>query len=160
MFYSGDDLEWHLIKRKHPVTQQIEERIFVRFRGLKSYLKKQLEKLGVKKGELRREYIFEVCCDRRQHQIFQEFLKDWQMYSSNRKGFSISSFLFESAALCWRKSTRRGSSEYQLYLQCTLNYQRLTSEGAKLASFEKAAQVSRTIASYQKKQQNGEELTN
>ncbi|WP_348255317.1 type V CRISPR-associated protein Cas12k [Leptolyngbya sp. ST-U4] len=43
LFYSGDDLEWHLLKRRNPVTQAIEERIFVKFKGLNSYLKDQIK---------------------------------------------------------------------------------------------------------------------
>lgn len=159
LFYSGDDLKWHLLKRKHPVTQKIEERIFVKFKGIGSCLRKQLEKLGVKKDELRKEYVFEVCCDRRQHQIFQEFLKDWQIYSSNKENVSIDSLLFDSAAIFWRKSIKNGNNVYQIYLRCTLNYQGLTAEGARLAGAVKVAKVSQKIANYKAKQRNGEELT-
>lgn len=160
LFYSGDDLRWHLIKRKHPVTQKIEERIFVEFKGLNKCLREQLKKLGLKNDESRKEYIFEVCCDRRQHQIFQQFLNDWQTYSSSRDEYSVDSFLFVSAALIWRKSTRQDSSGYQLYLQCTFDYQGVTAEGDELARAEKSAKVSQKIATYEAKQQNGELLTN
>ena len=44
LLYSGSDVEWHLIKRRNPTTQDIEERIFVKFRGLNTYLKKQAGK--------------------------------------------------------------------------------------------------------------------
>ncbi|WNZ47364.1 type V CRISPR-associated protein Cas12k [Leptolyngbya boryana CZ1] len=159
LFYSSDDLGWYLIKRKHPTTQVVEERIFVKFKGLNNYLKTQLQELGLKKNELRREYIFEVCCDRRQHQIFRQFLKDWQTYSSDPKKFSISLFLLQSAALQWRKTIRNGTSEYQPYLQCTIDSRCLTAEGTELVKAEEIAKVKRRLEAYEIKQQNGEELT-
>lgn len=159
LFRSGDDLEWLLIKRENPITKQIEERIFVRFKGLKYYLGKQLKKQGVKGKKLRKEYVFEVCCDRRQHQIFQQFLSDWQTYSSNTKDFSIGSFLFRSANICWREVVKNGVSKWQLYLQCTIDRRGLTSEGSELSRAEKVASVKRRIDNYEAKQQNGEKLT-
>ncbi|MBD2001404.1 hypothetical protein H6G00_33230 [Leptolyngbya sp. FACHB-541] len=65
LFYSGDDVEWHLLKRKNPATHVLEKRIFVKFKGLKKYLKsrirKELEKhieehlieLGLKLNDIR-----------------------------------------------------------------------------------------------------------
>ena len=44
LFYSGDDVEWHLLKRKNPATQALEERIFVKFKGLNKYLKSRIRK--------------------------------------------------------------------------------------------------------------------
>lgn len=47
LFYSGDDLEWDLLPCRHPDDRAVKERIFIRFRGLKTYLgrlaKKQIE---------------------------------------------------------------------------------------------------------------------
>lgn len=58
LLYSGNDVEWHLIKRKNPATQKIEERIFVKFKGLRSYLRKQLKQLDLKQDDLRKEVVF------------------------------------------------------------------------------------------------------
>lgn len=156
-FYSSDDLEWQLIKRKHPVTQEIEERIFVRFKGLKSFLRKQLKRKEGNQKSCKEEYVFEICCDRRQRRIFQQFLEDWETYSSGRSEFSSGSFLLKSASLCWR--VKKQGNDYQLYLQCTYNHQDLTSEGAELTRAEKIAQVKKRLDSYEVKQQDGKELT-
>ena len=160
LFYSGDDLTWQLIKRRDPVTQQIQDRIFVRFKGLKTYLRNQLQQLGPKQSELNKEYIFEVRCDRRQHQIFQQFLKDYQTYAANKKQYSVGLFLFKSAALLWRETTKHECFEHQLYLQCTIDYRCLTAEGTELAKAEKIAEVQRKLKQYETKQQRGEEATN
>lgn len=44
LFYSGDDVEWHLLKRRNPVTHVLEKRIFVKFKGLQKYLKSRIRK--------------------------------------------------------------------------------------------------------------------
>jgi hypothetical protein len=159
LLYSSDDVEWHLIKRKNPTTQKIEERIFVKLRGCKSYLRKQLKKLDLKQNDLRKEYIFEVCCDRRQLQTFQIFLKDWQIYVSDRNKYPITLFAFRSAALIWRQSTENGISTLQPYLKCTVDHKRLSAEGAELVRAEEIAKVHQKLANYEAKQQGGEELT-
>jgi len=159
LLYSGDDVEWHLIKRKNPVTQKIEQRIFVKFKGLKSYLREQLKQLGLKKDDLRKEYVFEVCCDRRQLQTFQIFLKDWQIYASDRKKYPITLFAFRSAALIWRQVTKNGIATLQPYLKCTLDHKCLSAEGAEPVRAEEIEKVSKKLANYEAKQQGGEELT-
>jgi IS605 OrfB family transposase len=42
LFYSGDDVEWHLLKRRNLATHVLEERIFVKFKGLQKYLKRRI----------------------------------------------------------------------------------------------------------------------
>jgi hypothetical protein len=159
LLYSSDDVEWHLIKRKNPTTQKIEERIFIKFKGFKSYLRKQLKKLDLKQNDLRKEYVFEVCCDRRQLQTFQVFLNDWQTYSSDKNKYPITLFAFRSAALIWRQSTENGNSKLQPHLKCTVDHKRLSAEGAEPIRVEEIAKVSKKIANYEAKQQGGEELT-
>ena len=44
LFYSGDDIEWYLLKRRNPATHVLEERIFVKFKGLQKYLKRLIRK--------------------------------------------------------------------------------------------------------------------
>jgi hypothetical protein len=223
LFYSRDDIEWYLLKRKNPVTQKIEERIFVKFKGLnaclkknlknqlegqleedlelfglkgndiewkitrrknsatqeikerisiklkgsntasqkqlKKQLEKQLEKLELAKYELSKEYVFEVCCHRRQLPKFQVFLRDWQIYTSNKEDYSVASFAFKAAALVWRRSLENGIYTFQPYLKCTLDYRELTSEGAESARAEDVAKLSKKIANYKEDQKDGEELT-
>ena len=159
LLYSGNDVEWHLIKRKNSTTQKIEERLFIKFKGLQIYLRKQLKQLDLKQDDLRKEYVFEVCCDRRQLQTFQVFLNDWQTYSSDRNKYPITLFAFRSAALIWRQSTENGISTLQPYLQCTVDHKRLSAEGAEPARAEEIAKVRKKLANYEAKQQGGEALT-
>lgn len=159
LFYSGDDIQWHLIKRRNPVTQKVEERIFIKFRGLKTYLRQQLKQLGLKRDDLQKEYVFEVCCDRRQLQTFQIFLKDWQIYISDRKKYSIRLFAFRSAALIWRQSIENGIAKLQPYLQCAVDHEQSSAERAESVRAEEIAKVSKKIANYEAKQKDGEALT-
>lgn len=95
-FGSSDDLSWskqlkisnnsNLIK-ENSESEKIRERICVQFKGLK-------------------EVIFEISCDRRQLPLFQQFLKDWTIYSQNTKEHTSSLFLIRSATLIWEDTKK------------------------------------------------------
>lgn len=221
LFYSGDDLEWHLLQRRNPNTQVIEERIFVKFKGLKKYLKSQIKQelekeiehhlkiLGLNRDDLlkwqilkrknkatqtsekyisfklketsakfqpqlrehldqidlenkynfQKEYTFEVCCDRLHLQDFQTFLQDWQLYATHQTQYSIGAFAFKSAALTWKQSIKHGIPKLQLYLNCTLDQQELTAEGAALARSAEVPGLKTKIQRYEEQQKNGIVLT-
>jgi len=96
LFGSSDDLIWskqlkisnnqNLIK-ENLESQKSRERICVQFKGLK-------------------EFIFEVSCDRRQLSLFQQVLKDWEIYSQNTKEYTSSLFLLRSATLIWEETKK------------------------------------------------------
>ncbi|NJL23148.1 MAG: hypothetical protein HC895_23690 [Leptolyngbyaceae cyanobacterium SM1_3_5] len=77
LFQSSDDLNWCLLKRKDSSTaQETKDRIYVHFKGMAG------------------EQVFEICCDRRQPPHFQQFLKDWETYSSDPKNTRPAHFYF------------------------------------------------------------------
>jgi hypothetical protein len=96
LFGSSDDLIWskqlkisnnpNLIK-ENLESEKSRERICVQFKGLK-------------------EVIFEISCDRRQLPLFQQFLKDWTIYSQNPKEHTSSLFLIRSATLIWKDTKK------------------------------------------------------
>ncbi|MBD2036282.1 hypothetical protein H6F76_14790 [Leptolyngbya sp. FACHB-321] len=155
LFHSNTDLNWCLLKRKHPITQKVEERIFVHFQGMEGT------------------YVFEVCCDRRQLPFFQQFLKDQEVFESDRKRYSATPFLLRSATLIWKKredkafdreapqNSEKPNSEqqlqqnqqpweqYELYLHCAIDHHRLTAEGTVLMVAEAVKDKQRLIKSYE-----------
>lgn len=151
-FYSRDDITWQLIQRLNPRTQALEDRIFVKIKGLDKFLKRQ----GITQPA-----VFEVCCDVRQLSFFKQCHEEWQLYSKNRNDYSTRDFLLQSASLVWEKkeipkNRRKSSSEidkYELYLQIIIDTDKLifeTSENKRRAELEA---VERTISSYEAKQQ-------
>ncbi|MBD2057781.1 hypothetical protein H6F88_17440 [Oculatella sp. FACHB-28] len=152
LFHSSDDLQWCLLKRKDSITAiEVKDRIYVHFKGMES------------------EQVFEICCGRRQLPLFQQFLKDWETFSSNRDQYSTSPFLLCSAALIWEERQDSGSKapgqenshpcdRYDLYLHCAIEHHALTEAGTELLIAQKSAAVNRLIKSYETKQET-EELT-
>lgn len=151
LFHSSGDLQWYLLKRKDSITtQEWKDRIYVHFQGMAG------------------EQVFEICCDRRQLPYFQQFLKDWKIFSSDRNKYSTSPFLLCSAALIWeerkdncfkaREQDSHPCDRYDLYLHCTIDHHALTAAGTELLIAEKSADANRLIKSYEKKQET-EELT-
>ncbi|MBD2069785.1 hypothetical protein H6F93_20095 [Leptolyngbya sp. FACHB-671] len=152
LFQSSDDLNWCLLKRRNSSTaQEAKDRIYVHFKGTPG------------------EQVFEICCGCRQLSHFQQFLKDWEIFSSNQDEYSASPFLFRSAALIWKErqdteSNRRSQEDahpwdrYDLYLHCAIEHHALTEAGTELLIAQKSAEANRLIKSYETKQET-EELT-
>nr|WP_199305029.1 type V CRISPR-associated protein Cas12k [Phormidium sp. FACHB-592] len=155
IFHSSTDLNWSLLKRRHPVTQKIEERIFVHFQGMEG------------------KYVFEICCDRRQLPFFQQFLRDQEVVESDRKRYSASQFLLCSATLIWEKREDKAFNhevsqngekpnseqqpqqkqqpweQYELYLHCAIDHRCLTAEGTELVVAEVVEDKQCSIESYE-----------
>ena len=155
LFYSRDDITWELIQRMNPNSQVLEDRIFIKIKGLDKYVKQQ----GIAQPA-----VFEICCDVRQLSYFKRCHEEWQLYSKNRNDYSTRDFLLQSASLVWKKKNvpvgqRKSSNEldrYEPYLQITIDTDKLTFESSEKKRLVELEAVERIIASYEAKQQDGE----
>lgn len=160
LFFSNGDLRWLSIERQQHGKQEPQNRIFVQFKGLD------------------KKYFFEVYCSCRQLPLFQQFLKDWQLYSDRRNQgqYSSSLFLLRSATLLWGedegsagRNMRRSHTtpevtigeiepwnRYRLYLHCTIETRCLSSQGTELVRKEKVGNVTKVIAAYEAKEELSE----
>ncbi|MCY7338195.1 MAG: type V CRISPR-associated protein Cas12k [Chamaesiphon sp.] len=162
VFNSNTDLRWFkLYRRQYQCKQtatgesietiELTQRLFVEFNGLT-------------KGS---NYIFEVNCDDRQIDRFQQFLNDDRLLrnSSSDEEYSSSLFTLRSAHLLWvRKksqdrhrrhtlSTQTADEPWntnQLYLHCSLETKSLTAEGMREIQQQKIQKVNNTLTKQSK----------
>ncbi len=131
---------------------ELTQRLFVEFKGLTQ-------------GS---NYIFEVYCDRRQLDIFQQFFDDDRLLrgAGSEEKYSSSLFTLRSAHLLWDRDEsqdlhRRDNmsietaeepwNTHQLYLHCAIETKSLTAEGMREIQQQKTQKVSNTIAKQSKK---------
>jgi hypothetical protein len=160
-FNSNTDLRWLKLYRRQyqckrtisgEVIESIEltQRLFVEFKGLTQ-------------GS---NYVFEVYCDRRQLDIFQQFFSDDQLLrnSSSEEKYSSSLFTLRSAHLLWdrnesqdryrhRLSTQTADEHWntnQLYLHCAIETKSLTAEGMREIQQQKTQKVNNILAKQSK----------
>ena len=154
LFYSRDDITWELIQRMNPNSQILEDRIFIKIKGLDKYVKQQ----GIAQPA-----VFEICCGVRQLSYFKQCHEEWQLYSKNQNGYSTRDFLLQSASLVWKKKgipkgQRKSSNKlyrYEPYLQITIDTDKLTFESSENKRLAELEAVERIIVSYEAKQQYG-----
>jgi hypothetical protein len=108
-------------------------------------------------------YVFEVYCDGRQIEIFQQFLNDDRLLrNADSKGkYSSSLFTLRSAHLLWERKESQDRHRHdtlpietadepwntnQLYLHCAIETKSLTAEGMSEIQQRKIQEVSNTIA--------------
>jgi hypothetical protein len=156
-FNSNTDLRWlKLYRKQHKCKRtasgesiesiELTQRLFVEFKGLTQ-------------GS---NYVFEVYCERRQLDIFQQFLNDDRLLrnSSSEEKYSSSLFTLRSAHLLWdwnesqdlyrhRLSTQTADEPWntnQLYLHCAIETKSLTAEGMREIQQQKTQKVNNILA--------------
>lgn len=113
---------------------------------------------------LDKKYVFEILCNRRQLSIFQQLMKDWQIYSANKREDPAGLMLLCSATLLWKASehgeaighrkTEIPWKDNQLYLHCTIHSDRLTKEGTEQVQENKRAVALKSVATLEEKIEN------
>jgi hypothetical protein len=161
-FNSNTDLRWLKLYRKQYTCKQtaageliesieLTQRLFVEFKGLTQDFN----------------YVFEVYCDRRQIDIFQQFLNDDRLLrnSSSKEKYSSSLFTLRSTTLLWDRRESQDRYHYhtlpaqtadepwntnQLYLHCAIETKSLTAEGMREIQQQKTQKVNNTLAKQSK----------
>lgn len=161
-FNSNTDLRWLKLYRKQYKCKQTEtgesidsieltQRLFVEFKGLT-------------KGS---NCIFEVYCDRRNLDIFQQFFKDDRLLrdAGSEEKYSSSLFTLRSAHLLWERNESQARHRHdtlpietadepwntnQLYLHCAIETRSLTAEGMREIQLQKTQKVNDTLAKQSK----------
>jgi hypothetical protein len=156
-FNSNTDLRWlKLYRKQHKCkraaseesieSSELTQRLFVEFKGLTR----------------RNNYVFEVYCDRRQLDIFQQFFNDDQLLrnSSSEEKYSSSLFTLRSATLLWDRQESQDRYRHQtlpaqtvdepwntnqLYLHCAIETKSLTAEGMREIQQQKTQKVNNIL---------------
>jgi hypothetical protein len=108
-------------------------------------------------------YVFEVYCDGRQIEIFQQFFNDDRLLRNavSEDKYSSSLFTLRSAHILWERNESQGRHRHdtlpiessdepwntnQLYLHCAIETRSLTAEGMREIQQQKTQKVNNTLA--------------